>query len=86
MTTSRLEAFTDAVPRRSSSRSWCRRSMPPRALPLHDLWETTGTGLLAYLLTFVYIGIYWNNHHHMFQLAERVSGGVLWANLHLLCR
>ncbi|HWB53742.1 MAG TPA: TMEM175 family protein, partial [Tepidisphaeraceae bacterium] len=34
--------------------------------------------------SFVYIGIYWNNHHHMFQVTERVSGGILWANLHLL--
>jgi uncharacterized membrane protein len=38
----------------------------------------------SYVLSFVYIGIYWNNHHHMFQAAKRVSGGVLWANLHLL--
>jgi uncharacterized membrane protein len=40
--------------------------------------------LLAYLLSFVYLGIYWNNHHHMFRLVSQVSGGVLWANLHLL--
>jgi uncharacterized membrane protein len=40
--------------------------------------------LLSYILSFVYIGIYWNNHHHMFQAAERISGSVLWANLHLL--
>ena len=39
---------------------------------------------LSYLLSFVYIGIYWNNHHHMFQAADRVGGAVLWANLHLL--
>ncbi len=39
---------------------------------------------LSYVLSFLYIGIYWNNHHHMFQAARRVSGGVLWANLHLL--
>lgn len=39
---------------------------------------------LSYVLSFVYIGIYWNNHHHMLQAARRVSGGVLWANLHLL--
>ena len=36
------------------------------------------------MLSFVYIGIYWNNHHHMFQVVEQVNGGVLWANLHLL--
>ncbi len=39
---------------------------------------------LSYVLSFVYLGIYWNNHHHMLQVTERVSGGVLWANLHLL--
>jgi uncharacterized membrane protein len=40
--------------------------------------------LLSYVLSFVYLGIYWNNHHHMFQAADRVDGAVLWANLHLL--
>jgi uncharacterized membrane protein len=39
---------------------------------------------LAYVLSFVYVGIYWNNHHHMLQATTRVGGGVLWANLHLL--
>lgn len=39
---------------------------------------------LSYVLSFIYIGIYWNNHHHLFQAAEQVSGNVLWANLHLL--
>jgi uncharacterized membrane protein len=38
----------------------------------------------SYVLSFVYIGIYWNNHHHMLHAARAVSGGVLWANLHLL--
>ncbi|HEY0814018.1 MAG TPA: TMEM175 family protein [Pseudonocardia sp.] len=40
--------------------------------------------LLAYALSFVYLGIYWNNHHHMLAAVRRVSGGALWANLHLL--
>jgi uncharacterized membrane protein len=39
---------------------------------------------LTYVLSFVMLGIYWNNHHHMFHAVERVSGGILWANLHLL--
>jgi len=39
---------------------------------------------LSYVLSFVYVGIYWNNHHHMLQAAKKVSGPVLWANLHLL--
>ena len=38
---------------------------------------------LSYVLSFVFVGIYWNNHHHMLQVAERVSGPILWANLHL---
>ncbi len=43
-----------------------------------------GMPLCAYLLSFLYIGIYWNNHHHMFHATKHVNGGVLWANLHLL--
>ena len=39
---------------------------------------------LAYILSFIYIGIYWNNHHHMFHLTDHITGGILWANLHLL--
>jgi len=39
---------------------------------------------MSYVLSFVYVGIYWNNHHHMLHSATRVTGGILWANLHLL--
>jgi uncharacterized membrane protein len=39
---------------------------------------------LSYVLSFIYVGIYWNNHHHFLHAAEKVSGGVLWANLNLL--
>src|SRR5476649_656865 len=39
---------------------------------------------ISYVLSFVYVGIYWNNHHHMFQIVKTVDGSVLWANLHLL--
>ena len=39
---------------------------------------------LSYVLSFVYVAIYWNNHHHMMAAVERISGGVLWANMHLL--
>jgi len=39
---------------------------------------------LAYVLSFIYVGIYWNNHHHLLNSTKRVSGGILWANLHLL--
>ena len=40
--------------------------------------------LLIYILSFAYIGIYWNNHHHLFRATERIDGAVMWANLHLL--
>src|ERR1700757_1141184 len=40
--------------------------------------------LLLYLLSFIYVGIYWNNHHHMLHACGKVTGGILWANLHLL--
>jgi len=39
---------------------------------------------MCYVLSFVYLGIYWNNHHHMLQVTERVTAGIMWANLHLL--
>ena len=39
---------------------------------------------LSYLVSFIYIGTYWNNHHHLFQITEQVNGKVLWSNLHLL--
>jgi uncharacterized membrane protein len=39
---------------------------------------------LSYVLSFVYIGIYWNNHHHLLHAAQRISGGVMWSNMHLL--
>jgi uncharacterized membrane protein len=39
---------------------------------------------LSYVLSFIYVGIYWNNHHNLFHSTKRVSGGILWANLHLL--
>ena len=38
----------------------------------------------SYVLSFIYLGIYWNNHHHMLYTTKRISGGILWANLHLL--
>ena len=47
---------------------------------LLPLWPV----FMSYVLSFIYVGIYWNNHHHMLHAAKEVSGGVLWANLHLL--
>jgi uncharacterized membrane protein len=82
MRSGRLEAFSDGV---------LAIIITIMVLELHvpegDDWHALGdstTSLTTYLLSFVYIGIYWNNHHHMLRLCERVSGGVLWANLHLL--
>jgi len=56
-------------------------------VPHGDGWATLAAqwpGLLSYVLSFLYVGIYWNNHHHFLHAAKRVNGGVLWANLHLL--
>jgi uncharacterized membrane protein len=83
MRTSRLEAFSDGVLAIIITIMVLGLKVP-EGHRLSDLAHTTGTGLLTYLLSFAYVGIYWNNHHHMFQLVSRVSGGVLWANLALL--
>ncbi|AZA46874.1 DUF1211 domain-containing protein [Chryseobacterium carnipullorum] len=40
--------------------------------------------ILAYIFSFIYVGIYWNNHHHLFQAVKKINGSILWANLHLL--
>src|SRR5437763_4486902 len=56
-------------------------------IPAGTSWHALGHELpavLAYVLSFVYLGIYWSNHHHMLAAVSRVSGAVLWANLHLL--
>jgi uncharacterized membrane protein len=81
--TNRLEAFSDGVLAIIITIMVLELRIP-EGHGFSDLVHTTGVGLLTYLLTFVYVGIYWNNHHHMFHLVRRVSGGVLWANLALL--
>ena len=56
-------------------------------VPHGDDWEALrplAPVFCTYVLSFVYVGIYWNNHHHMFQVVRRVNGGILLANLHLL--
>ena len=83
MPTSRLEAFSDGVLAIIITIMVLELKVPKEA-SLSALGHTTGTSLLTYLLSFVYVGIYWNNHHHMFQLVRQVHGGVLWANLALL--
>src|SRR5262245_8953094 len=81
--TSRLEAFSDAVLAIIIT-IMVLELKAPQGHDLRDLIHTSGIGLLTYLLSFIYVGIYWNNHHHMFHLVRRVGGGVLWANLALL--
>lgn len=83
MPSSRLEAFSDGVLAIIITIMVLELKVPEHAT-LAALWHETGIGLLTYVLSFVYVGIYWNNHHHMFQLTERVTGSMLWANLHLL--
>jgi uncharacterized membrane protein len=56
---------------------------PPEGDHLGDILDLKGK-LLAYLLSFVMVGIYWNNHHHLFQIVELVDGRTMWANMHLL--
>jgi uncharacterized membrane protein len=82
MNTTRLEAFSDGV------------IAILITIMVLELRTPEGTGwdavrhllpvILTYILSFVFLGIYWTNHHHMFHATRRVTGGVLWANLHLL--
>jgi TMEM175 potassium channel family protein len=82
MKTSRLEAFSDGVLAIIITIMVLELKAPhggtlATLLPLVP-------DFLSYVLSFLYIGIYWNNHHHLLQTSESVSGGILWANLHLL--
>lgn len=82
MESNRLEAFSDGVIAVLITIMVLELKVPHGAGmdALAPLWPV----FLSYVLSFVYIGIYWNNHHHMFKLAESIDGTVLWANLHLL--
>ena len=82
MKKSRLEAFSDGVLAIIITIMVLELRAPHATTlaALLPLWPT----ILCYVLSYVYIGIYWNNHHHLWQVVEHVSGGVLWANLHLL--
>ena len=83
MRTGRLEAFSDGVLAIIITVMVLELREPDGAT-FGALWHSSGSGLLTYVLSFLYTGIYWTNHHHMFQLTERVTGGILWANLALL--
>ena len=78
----RLEAFSDGVLAVAITIMVLELKVPHDASidALLAVWPV----FLSYVLSFVYIGIYWNNHHHMLHATHHVSGGVLWANLHLL--
>ena len=82
MKTTRLEAFSDGVLAIIITIMVLELKVP-HAVELAALKPVLPV-LLSYVLSFIYLGIYWNNHHHLFQVTEEVSGGILWANLHLL--
>jgi uncharacterized membrane protein len=82
MKTTRLEAFSDGVLAIIITIMVLELKVP-HAVELGALKPLLPV-LLSYVLSFIYLGIYWNNHHHLFQATEQVSGGILWANLHLL--
>jgi uncharacterized membrane protein len=78
----RLEAFSDGVIAIIITIMVLELKVPHGAdfRVLIPLWPV----FMSYVLSFIYVGIYWNNHHHMLHAVKEVSGGVLWANLHLL--
>src|SRR6185312_14098812 len=82
MKTTRLEAFSDGVIAILITIMVLELKTPEEAD--WTAFSQVGPIFLTYLLSFVLMGIYWNNHHHMIHMTQRVTGGILWANLHLL--
>ena len=82
MSTNRLEAFSDGVIAIIITIMVLELRVPHD--PSISALRPIAPVFLSYLLSFVFLGIYWSNHHHMLQACERVDGRVLWANLHLL--
>ncbi|MCA7022799.1 MULTISPECIES: TMEM175 family protein [Stenotrophomonas] len=78
----RLEAFSDGVLAIIITIMVLEMKAPEGATL--DALLPLAPSLLSYVLSFIYVGIYWNNHHHLLQACRRVTGSVLWANLHLL--
>lgn len=82
MTKGRLEAFSDGV-----LAIIITIMVLELKVPEGSEWQSLKPLIpkfLAYILSFIYVGIYWNNHHHLFQTVKKVNGSILWANLHLL--
>ncbi|MEO8597126.1 MAG: TMEM175 family protein [Candidatus Solibacter sp.] len=82
MSSNRLEAFSDGVLAIIITIMVLELKVPHSA-ELGALAELVPV-FLSYVLSFLYVGIYWNNHHHLFHSTKHVSAGILWANLHLL--
>ena len=82
MDSGRVEAFSDGVFAIIITIMVLEMKVPHGA-DLAQLWPLFPV-FLSYVLSFVYLGIYWNNHHHMLHVTDRVNGAILWANLHLL--
>jgi uncharacterized membrane protein len=82
MNKSRLEAFSDGVLAIIITIMVLELKVPHGADI--DALRPLMPGFLSYVLSFVYVGIYWSNHHHLLQATSRVTGGMLWANLHLM--
>jgi uncharacterized membrane protein len=82
MNKERLSAFTDGVIAVIIT-IMVLELKPPGGVDLQALRALAPT-FFAYVLSFIYVGIYWNNHHHFFNLVKEVDGAILWANIHLL--
>jgi len=82
MSKGRLEAFSDGVVAIIITIMVLELKVP-HGIELTALKPLLPT-FLSYVLSFIYVGIYWNNHHHLLHATRRVTGGILWANLHLL--
>ncbi len=82
METNRIEAFSDGVLAIIITIMVLELKVP-HAAEIEALRPLLPV-FLTYLLSFVYLGIYWNNHHHLLRVCRRINGGIMWANLHLL--
>lgn len=82
MNKTRLEAFSDGVLAIIITIMVLELKVPHE--PTYEALVPMLPKFLSYILSFIYVGIYWNNHHHMMQTVKQVNGKILWANLHLL--